>query len=420
MACACTARVVPRFASGKPSALPRVNSQPPDLRRRPIQISDAGQATQRSLLELIVQTAPDAIITADAHGVILSFSPAAERIFGYGEAEVVGRNVSLLMPDPYRASHDGYMERYLDTRDPHVIGIGREVRAQRKSGDIFAAELALGELVLDEERIFTGFIRDVSDRVDAEQRAQALQHTLSKLDRLKMLGEMSSALAHEINQPLAAISNFARAARRTLDHEVPDLDALRDYVQAISEQSVRAGEILRRMRQMVERGHTNTVPDDINDIIREAIDIGRSSSEHFGPEVVLDLQDSLPPVEVDRIQIQQVVLNLMTNAVEAMGQANPQPVQVRSGMVTNDGRIEVRAGSNHREVTVTVSDTGPGIAHELAEQVFDPLVSTKEAGLGVGLAICRTIIEAHKGRIWAENLDGGGAAFHFTVPAVDA
>lgn len=382
-------------------------------------MTETGSATQLSLLELIVQTAPDAIITADASGIVLSFSPAAERIFGYGEAELVGQNLSFLMPEPYRSGHDGYMERYLQTHEPHVIGIGREVRAQRKSGDIFAAELALGELVLDDARIFTGFIRDVSDRVDAEQRAQSLQQTLSKLDRLKMLGEMSSALAHEINQPLTAISNFARAARRTLDHDVPDLDKLRSYVQAIGEQSVRAGEILRRMRHMVERGRATMAPDDINAIIREAIDIGRASSEHFGPEVVLDLAQTLPAVEVDRIQIQQVVLNLVANAVEAMGDANHDPVHVHSALATNTGRIEVRAGSNHREVTVTVTDTGPGIADDLIGQVFDPLVSTKEAGLGVGLAICRTIIEAHQGRIWAENLDGGGAAFHFTVPAVE-
>ena len=376
----------------------------------------AARLGDASLLELIIETAPDAIITADSTGSILSFSPAAEHIFGYAEDEVLGDNLRVLMPEPYRSDHDGYMARYLETGEKRIIGIGREVRARRKSGEIFVAELAVGEMQLCERRVFTGFIRDASDRAEAESRARALQTRLERVARIQMLGEMSAALAHEINQPLAAISNFATAARRNLASESPDMAAIAAQVEAIAEQSLRAGEIIRRMRRMVERGQAEIRPDDINDIILEAVRVGRLSATHGGPEVHLDLSDNLPPVRADRIQIQQVLLNLMRNAFEAI-EDDAHVLTIESRMGDNDGRIALRAGVMGDEVMVTIADTGPGIPPHVMETLFDPLITTKEAGLGVGLAVCRTIIQAHGGRIWAENT-GAGAEFHFTLPLV--
>ena len=376
--------------------------------------SAIGMTPETSLLELIIQTAPDAIITADAEGKILSFSPAAERMFGFTEDEVVGRNLACLMPEPYRSQHDGFIRRYLESGEKHVIGIGREVRARRKSGEIFVAELAVGELVLDDRHVFTGFVRDASDRAEAETRARELQRRLDRVTRMQMLGEMSSALAHEINQPLAAITNFARAAQRTLAGPAPDLALLSRQVEAIAEQSLRTGEIIRRMRRMIDRGKAEIRADNINDIIEEAVRVGRATSEHHGPKIELDLAADLPPVLADRIQIEQVLINLINNAFDALSDED-QPLRICSELAQADERILLRAGVNASEVMISVLDTGPGIPDEMMSTIFEPLVSNKRTGIGIGLAISRAIVEAHGGRIWAEN-GPEGAEFHFTLP----
>lgn len=368
---------------------------------------------ESSLLALIIETAPDAIITADVEGRILSFSPAAERIFGHSESDVVGKNLTILMPEPYRSEHDGYMSHYLETGEKRIIGRGREVRAQRKSGETFVAELAVGELKFGKHHVFTGFIRDANDRAKAESHARDLQFRLERVARIQMLGELSAALAHEINQPLTAITNFAEAAKRMLGSDAPDLDALTRQVAAIAEQSTRAGEIIRRMRKLIDRGQANIQPEDINDIVLEAVRVGRMTATSDGPRVHLELQEDLPPVLADRIQIQQVVLNLMRNALEAVTDDN-RSLTIESHL-TEAEKVVLRAKHDGHEVMVSIHDTGPGIPEHMLETLFEPMVTTKAAGLGVGLAICRTIITAHNGRIWAEN-DEDGAVFHFTLP----
>jgi two-component system sensor kinase FixL len=367
-----------------------------------------------SLLALIIETAPDAIITADEHGNILSFSPAAERIFGHLEKEVIGRNLTMLMPEPFRAEHDGYMERYLDTGEKHIIGIGREVRALRKNGEIFVAELAVGELRHGEHRIFTGFIRDASERARVETRARDLQIRLDRVARIQTLGELSSALAHEINQPLSAIANFATAIRQALGRPDPDLDTVRRHAGHIADEAMRAGEITRRMRKLVERGRADIRPEDINEIIEEAVRVGRMAYSIDGPQIHLELGRNLPKVMADRIQIQQVLLNLLRNALEAIV-TDLQEITITSRGQKNTDSIVLRANTTADEVIVSIQDTGPGIAAEVMDTLFEPLVRAKPTGTGIGLAVCRTIIQAHGGRIWAENGEKG-AVFSFTLP----
>ncbi|MEL6361742.1 MAG: PAS domain S-box protein [Pseudomonadota bacterium] len=373
--------------------------------------------SETSLLKLIIQTAPDAIVTANASGEILSFSPAAERIFGFEEDEVRGRNLTCLMPEPYRSHHDGYMTRYLETGEKRIIGIGREIQAMRKSGEVFVAELAVGELQIGGKHLFTGFIRDVSDRVVAETQVRELHRRLERVARIQTLGEISSALAHEINQPLTAISNFAQAAERALDDDETNAESIRKSFATISEQALRAGEIIRRMRKMVDRGAADIRPEDVNHIIEEAVRLGRTTSPPNGPAIELDLADDLPMVLADRIQIQQVLLNLMNNAYEAL-EDDTQPLHITSELGPRDDRVLLRSNATKSEVIVTLGDTGPGIEPELFEHIFDPLVSNKRTGLGIGLAVCRSIIDAHGGRIWAENGESG-AEFHFTLPTVE-
>lgn len=376
-----------------------------------------GSGQDGALLRLIMETAPVAIVTADDRGAILSFSPAAERMFGYAEAEVLGRDLTCLMPRSQRSGHKACMARYLQTGERRLIGSGREVRAERKGGEVFVAELAVGELRERSRRIFTGFVRDVSDRVVAETRARELYRQLERAARIQMLGEISSAMAHEINQPLAAISNFAEAARRALVDPAADRDTLDGRLAAIAEQALRAGEIVRRMRRMVDRGRADIRREDINEIIEGAVRMGRATSEYHGPAIELDLTGGLPEVMADRIQIQQVLINLMNNAYEAVAD-DEHPLRISSDLSPARDRIRLRAGATASEIVVTVSDTGPGIAPDLLERIFEPLVTDKPAGLGVGLAVCRSIIAAHGGRIWAEN-GAEGAEFHFTLPVAD-
>lgn len=370
-----------------------------------------------SLLKSIIDTAPDAIITIDADGLVRSFSPAAERMFEFQADEVIGRNVNILMPSPDKERHDGYLARYLRTGDKRIIGIGREIRACRKNGTIFSAELAVGELALGEHRIFTGFIRDVTDRVEAERKADQLQRELAHLNRIQTMGELATALAHELNQPLAAISNYAQAARRVIDADSTDSAKASTMLAQVAEQALRAGEIMKRMRGFAQRGEIERQPEDINEIVREAVRLSLGGVTFRDVEVSFELTENLPRVAVDRIQIQQVIVNLMRNAIDALLDGAQHVVDISTTHMPPDRRVQVTAaGHDGDQVRVSIRDNGPGIAPEIANRLFSPLATTKQTGLGVGLAICRTIVEAHDGKIWAESTSGDGAAFHFTLP----
>lgn len=381
------------------------------------QADSRGERTDSSLLDMVIQTAPDAIITIDETGSILSFSPAAERMFGYSEDEILGRNLKCLMPDPHRARHAAYMARYMATGEKRIIGIGREVRAQRKSGEVFVAELAVGELSRDGRLIFTGFIRDVTDRLVAERRATRLQRMLDRVSRIQMLGEMSTALASEINQPLTAVTSFARAAGRVLAADAPDIEKANAYVDRIASEAQRTAEIVKRMRRLVDRGQADLRPENVNEMVREGVSLSRVGPGHGGFEIHYDLRPDLPDVMADRIQIQQVVINLLRNSVDAVSGETHEDVRVATEMLEPSAVISVRANrSEEDEVMVTIGDGGPGLPEDLVDRMFDPFVGSKESGLGIGLAVCRSIITAHGGRIWAETNGHGGADFHFTLP----
>lgn len=373
--------------------------------------------TDSALLDLVIQTAPDAIVTIDDRGKVLSFSPAAERMFGYAQEEVVGRNVSCLMPAPQRKQHDGYLARYKATGEKRVIGIGRQVQAQRRNGEIFVAEIAVGERRSGGQHVFTGFIRDVTDRLEAERKAARLQRMLDRVSRIQMLGEMSTALAHEISQPLAAITSFARATGRVLGDPDAKTDKAQIYLDRIAKEALRAGEILKRMQQLVERGKADLRPEDINALMQESVALSNLQPDHAGYEIRFELAEDLPPVLADRIQIQQVIINLLRNAAEAANGEDQDDIHVSTTLFEAKKAINLRAKRNAAdEVLVTIGDGGPGLAQEISDRLFEPFVTTKQDGLGIGLAVCRTIIKAHNGKIWAETNAEGGADFHFTLP----
>lgn len=495
---------------------------------------DARLARERARLRSVIGTSADAVVTIDQRGIVRSFSRAGERLFGYREAEVVGRNVSLLMPSPHREAHDGYLERYLRTGEKRIIGLGRQVEARRKDGTVFPVHLMVGEIGEDGERLFTGFIHDMSERVAAERaaaeersfiaamldstealvvvldrdgrivrcndacrrltghaatdlvgmpvgalipeaeaevaaaferapgeegppsrregellckdgsrrlvawshaaigdaqgaprylvstgidvtesrrseaRASELQHHLYRIGRISELGEMASAIAHELNQPMTAVANYVNASRRLLEG-VEDEKAARivGLMSRAVEQTERAGQIVRRLRQLIGRGQSELLPTDLNSVVREAGGLALIGAREQDVAVEFDLAEPLPPVLADATQLQQVVLNLVRNAVEAL-QAVEQRRLVVATRATAGGGVEL-----------SVSDSGPGIEPQVAEQLFMPFVSTKVNGMGIGLSICRSILDAHQGQIRAEALPEGGTRFRVTLPAME-
>jgi two-component system sensor kinase FixL len=363
---------------------------------------------QEAHLRSILDTVPDAMIVIDELGHILSFSAAAERMFGYLEDEVLGENVSMLMPSPDRERHDSYLARYMRTGERRIIGIGRVLTARQRDGATFPIELSVGEARVGEERVFTGFIRDLTESQQAELRIHDLQSNLAHVARLSEMGTLATSLAHELNQPLTAIANYVEAARDMLG-KIPDeemLEVLRAALSETAAQSIRAGQIVRRLRDFISRGETDRRIESLLRLVTEASALALVGGGGNDLEVEVRLDPSADRVLVDRIQIQQVILNLIRNAIEAMeDQPNPRL------HITSERAAEGM-------LCVTIADNGPGLAPEIEERLFEPFHSTKESGLGLGLSISATIVGAHGGRIWADRSKMGGTAFHFTI--VDA
>jgi two-component system sensor kinase FixL len=357
-------------------------------------------------LRSILDTVPDAMIVIDEHGIMQSFSLAAERLFGWNAAEAVGQNVNMLMPSPRREAHDGYIGHYLATGERRIIGIGRVVVGAHKDGSTFPMELSVGEMRSEHGRFFTGFIRDLTERQETEARLQELQSELVHISRLTAMGEMASTLAHELNQPLSAIANYLRGSRRLLEREDLDRKVLGDALDKAGDQALRAGQIIRRLRDFVARGEAERRVENLPKLIEEASALALVGAKDMGARVRFDVDQELSLVLADKVQVQQVLLNLIRNAIDAM-----------EGSERRDLVISTEATGDDL-VLISVADSGPGISDGVAAQLFQPFVTTKRQGMGVGLSISRTIIEAHGGRIWVEPNPGGGAVFKFTLPVV--
>jgi two-component system sensor kinase FixL len=312
----------------------------------------------------------------------------------------------MLMPSPYREAHDGYLERYYRTGERRIIGVGRVVVGERKDGSTFPMELAVGEIVLEEGRFFTGFVRDLTVWQKTETRLQELQSELVHVSRLTALGEMASALAHELNQPLSAIGNYLIGSKMLMDRSDASQPEVKEAVDLAAKEVLRAGEIIRRLREFVSRGETERSVENLSKLMEEASALALVGAKEHGVRVRFQLSPEVDLVLVDKVQIQQVILNLIRNAVDAMIESERR--SLIASVELSDGDMAL----------ISVADTGSGIAPEAAEQLFRPFFTTKRNGMGVGLSICRTIVEAHGGRIWAEPNEGGGTVFRFTVPCV--
>ena len=356
-------------------------------------------------LRTILDTAVDAIIVIDEKGIIESFSSSSVRLFGYEPQEVIGKNVNVLMPSPYQEEHDGYLRRYLETGERRIIGIGRIVVGRRKDGTTFPMELSVGESRLPDRRVFTGFIRDVSERQQAERRLQELQAQLVHVSRVSAMGAMASAFAHELSQPLGAAMNYLSAVRRWLEESAePRAPRMREGTQRAAAEIARAGQIIQRLRQFIQKGRTDRSWEKVGTVIEEAAALALVGAADRDIKIHIDIAPNLPEAMMDRVQIQQVLTNLIRNAVEAMANMPKRRLTVTGRPVAAEA------------IEVAVADTGPGIAPEVAKDLFKPFVTTKATGMGVGLSICRSIVQSHGGELKVEPNPAGGTIFRFTLP----
>ena len=370
-------------------------------------LTDA-HSLEQALLGSILATIPDALIVIDMRGRIVSFSAAAQRMFQYSEADVLGENISMLMPSPDRERHDGYIGHYIDTGEKRIIGIGRLTAARRRDGSTFPIELSVGEVNDQGQRLFTGFIRDLTERQQAERRVADLQAELAHAGRVTAMGTLASALAHELNQPLTAIANYMEAGRDLL--AVPgDLDRamLGEAMDESARQALRAGEIIRSLREFIKRGETLRQPEPLRSLLAEGAALAFIGTDSRGIDMDVQVDRHVDLVLANRVQLQQVIINLVRNAVDAM-QDSPARILRLTAAPADDGKVEV-----------VVADSGPGLDPAMSRTLFTPFTTTKANGMGVGLSISQTIVEGHGGRIWGTPSQWGGTAFHFTLDRAD-
>ncbi len=370
-------------------------------------------AASEAHVKAVLDTAVDAIITIDTSGIVRSFNIAASRMFGYTAEEVIGNNVRMLMPQPYRSEHDGYLSNYLATGERHVIGIGREVAAMRKDGSEFPIDLAVSEVMGGGDHEFTGIIKDLTEKKrteaelsEREAEARYQRERLTRLTRINTLGEMAAGIAHEINQPLTAIQSYAQACQRLVGAERPDPVLLTATLQKIAEQAQRGGDIIRRVRAMATDAPARREPADVSTIVRDCAEMATYEARLKDVKIILQLEPDLPSVPVDAVQIQQVVLNLLRNSMDAL--------QSHSG----ERRVVISTRLSEHELSVSVSDNGPGIEAAAAQHLFEHFFTTKEAGMGIGLSISESIVKTHGGELCYAPTQPG-ATFTFTLPLVD-
>jgi two-component system, LuxR family, sensor kinase FixL len=358
-------------------------------------------------LHALLDAAVDAIIVIDEQGRVATFNAAAERMFGYVAADVLGQDIALLMGEPHRAQHQGYLNHYMATGEARVIGIGREVQARRANGEMFPIGLSVGVATDANGRRFVGILRDLTKQRAAEQHARALELRLAHVGRFNVMGEMAAGIAHEINQPLSAIATYAQAAKRLMQREPTDMAMLNDICGKVDDQARRASQVIENLRKFIRKQEIQTQSLDVNRVIDDVWNLIEADARAEGVPVRVNAAEGLPKVRADAVQLQQVLLNLTRNAVDSM----------RGGLGKQRGVIVSTSLGEGGRVRITVTDHGHGVSRQLGDNIFHPFVTTKRDGLGIGLAISKTIVQSYDGSLTYTDNPEGGAIFCVELPA---
>jgi PAS domain S-box-containing protein len=338
--------------------------------------------------QAVIDSAVDAIVVIDTHGRIEAFNPAAERLFGYAEPEVIGQNVTMLMPSPYREEHDIYLARYLATGTKKIIGLGREVTGLRRDGSTFPLHLSVGEMNMDGERRFTGILHDLSARTEMER--QLREHTA-----LARLGEMAAVVAHEVKNPLAGIRGAIQIIGGRLPQESMDRVIVKEIVSRIDALS----ELMKDLLVFARPPKPQPVPVDVVSLIRTTSELLKQDPS--AREVMMQIDGSAAPAMADANLLQIVFHNLLMNSAQAMNGRG----DIRISLRDDDGMCHIE-----------FADSGPGIPADVRAQIFTPFFTTKARGSGLGLATSRRLIEAHEGTITVECPDAGGTTVTVRLP----
>jgi PAS domain S-box-containing protein len=362
----------------------------------------------RQAQRVVVETANDAVVSADESGAIQFANPATMRVFGYDPPELIGKPLTVLMPEFMRQLHENGFSRYLATGQRHVNWQGNEFTGLRKNGQEFPVEVSFGELTTQRHRVFTGFIRDISERKRAEEERERLrqaQADLAHLNRVSTMGELTASLAHEIKQPISAAATDAETCFMWLARDQPDLAEAQDAALRIMKDVTRASEIINRIVSLFKKDAPKRELIDVNGVIQQVIALLRTEASRHSISIHAELTKGLPYIMGDPVALQQVLMNLMLNAIDAMKEmGHPGKLGISSQQTDN------------RQLLISVTDTGLGLPPGDAEQMFKAFFTSKPQGTGMGLPISRSIIELHGGRLWGTGNSGPGATFQFTLP----
>jgi len=375
------------------------------LRGVAIDVTERKQAEEK--FRLAVEASPIGIILVNDKGRIVLVNAQTEKLFGYAREEIINQPAEILVPERFRGVHPGHRAKFLAAPEARAMGGGRELFGRRKDDSEFPVEIGLNPIKTSDGMLVLAAIVDISARKHAELDAQRHRSELAHLSRVSLMGEMAASLAHELNQPLAGIVSNAAAGQRFIDHGNITLLELRELLVDISADGRRASEVVRGIRSMVKKGAMIRQQINLNDVVKKVVQIANPDALFRGCEVKTSLEPTLPAIEGDPIQLQQVLLNLVINAFDAM---RDTPAANRKVEITTEW-------NGDSAIRTTVRDYGVGISEETRERLFDPFFTTKAEGLGMGLAIVRSIVESHASKIVAENVEGGGARFHFSLLA---
>jgi len=362
----------------------------------------------------ILDAVVDAILTIDDQGIIQFVNSATLTLFHYREDELLGKPVSLLMPEPYKSQHQQFVDNFLTSGEAKIIGIGRELTAVTREGDVFPIYLAVSEIKTGARSYFAGIVRDLTDQKENQAALLEQRERLARVGRLSTMGEMTASIAHEINQPLTAIAAYSQACMKLLEKDDFDISRVMDGLRKLNEQSLRAGAVIERIQRFVRQEGSEKKLIDINELVRDLVHLAAADARLHSVDLHFELQEELPVIYCDPVQIQQVALNLIRNAIDAMLEVN----------CAYGAEVVVRTQLCADGVEVAVTDLGTGVTEENEPLVFSPFHTTKAEGMGMGLSICRSIVRQHGGELrFVNNADQGdvahGCTFYFRLPVED-